>query len=170
MQLVLCQTTGSSKWDSVRDTSLNKFEHFLDQKSHWKFSKPHAVLIVPCRLNLKKTFKSLKGFPVKPVFFFFKKMLLQLEGIFIEELACHDLYPPNDTLPGMPQAGHNMQGQEWRRSVCTSRRCDRAGKSVAGVHLQWSSCHPTRPGNVKDGWFPGGRVLGWMHFQQDLAS
>lgn len=67
---------------------------------------------------------------------------------------CHDLYPPDDTLPWMLQAGHNMQGLEWRPSVCTSHTCDIAGKLVAGVHLRWSSCHPTRPGNVKDGWFP----------------
>lgn len=63
-------------------------------------------------------------------------MLPQQEESFIDELACHDLYPPNDTLPEMLPAAHNMQGQEWRLSVCTSRRCDRAGKSAAEVHLQ----------------------------------
>lgn len=74
-------------------------------------------------------FKSLKGLNLK-------NMLLQQEEIVIEELACHDLYPPNDTLPGMLQVGRNTQGQEWRQSVCTSRRCDRAGKSGAVVRLQ----------------------------------
>lgn len=63
-------------------------------------------------------------------------MLPQQEEIFVEELACHDLYPPNDTLPEMLPAGHNMQGQEWRPSACTLRRCDKAGKSAAGVRLQ----------------------------------
>lgn len=65
-------------------------------------------------------------------------LLTQIKREFMvpEKLACHDPYPPDDTLPGMLQAGHNMRELEWRRSVCIAHRCDIAGKLVVGAHLR----------------------------------
>lgn len=143
---------------------MNKPEHFLDQKSHYKFSKAHSILFTSWNLNPKRKFSSSKKFSVIALFFFFLNMLLiqtKRDLTVPEQLACRDLYPPDDTLPWKLQAGHNMQGLEWRLSACTAHRCDKAGRLEAGAHRPWSSCHPTRPGNVKDGWFPGERLL-WL--------